>query len=573
MSVETMTAQPAVGRARYKVVAWLVAGGIINYIDRSTLSIAAPEMVKDLGLTMTQIGLMGTVFSWCYALAQIPTGWLSDRVNARIVFAVGLILWSFATMATGLFTGLWLILFCRALLGICEAPCWPVATKIISFWFPRQERGVAIGLFTSSAKWGPAIAPPILVAVMMYFGWRGVFLVSGGAGILVGILFYLFYRNPDKSKTISREELDHIRAGGGGTEHTMSSDKGKNSISWGSLFAYRSVWGLIIGYFCAIWIWNTFIVFMPSYLLHTYDISLAKMGFYASIPWLGGAAGSMSSGFVAKWVAGRFGLTPLKANQRLVASYAMLAACSSGSTKQHDHKFTGRIGLAYLFDNGLAPYVSYSTSFAPTTGASRTVQFKPTEGEQMEVGIRYAPEGSNLLVSAALFDITQSNMLVNMDSVTQAQTGEVSSRGFEIQATSSITDALSLTAAYTYLDMKYHEGASKGNFPAGIPDQTFSIWAQYNVLSGPLEGLGAGLGARFLDTSHADDGNTRSNPSRTLVDASLSYDFGKLRPNLGGLTAQVSAKNVFDDREVTCVNLNCYREEGRSVIGSLKFRF
>ncbi len=246
---------------------------------------------------------------------------------------------------------------------------------------------------------------------------------------------------------------------------------------------------------------------------------------------------------------------------------------SSGSTKQHDHKFTGRIGLAYLFDNGLSPYVSYSTSFAPTTGASRTVQFKPTEGEQMEVGIRYAPEGSNLLVSAALFDITQSNMLVNIDSVTQAQTGEVSSRGVEIQATSSITDALSLTAAYTYLDMKYHEGASKGNFPAGIPDQTFSIWAQYNVLSGPLEGLGAGLGARFLDTSHADDGNTRSNPSRTLVDASLSYDFGKLRPNLEGLTAQVSAKNVFDDREVTCVNLNCYREEGRSVIGSLKFRF
>lgn len=243
------------------------------------------------------------------------------------------------------------------------------------------------------------------------------------------------------------------------------------------------------------------------------------------------------------------------------------------NTHQNDHKFTGRIGLAYLFDNGIAPYVSYSTSFAPTTGASRSVTFKPTEGDQMEFGIRYAPEGSNLSVSAALFDITQSSMLVNIDSSTQAQTGEVNSRGFEIQATSSITDAFSLTAAYTYLNMEFTEGTSKGKVPAGIPDQLFSVWGQYNVLSGSLEGLGAGLGARFLDSSHANDGNTRSNPSRTLVDASLSYDFGKLRPDLNGLTAQLSAKNIFDKREVTCVNLNCYREEGRSVIGSLKFRF
>jgi iron complex outermembrane recepter protein len=112
-----------------------------------------------------------------------------------------------------------------------------------------------------------------------------------------------------------------------------------------------------------------------------------------------------------------------------------------------------------------------------------------------------------------------------------------------------------------------------GKVPPGIPDQQFSIWSQYNVLSGPLEGLGVGAGVRFLSKSHANDKNDRENPSRTLVDASLSYDFGKLQPNLEGLTAQVSAKNLFDKREVTCVNLNCYREEGRSVIGSLKYRF
>lgn len=326
MTVAVMAPASAITRSRYKIVAWLVVGGIINYVDRSTLSIAAPAMVKELGFTMTQIGLMGTVFSWCYALAQIPTGWISDRLSARLVFAVGLIAWSFATMATGLFTSLWLILFCRAMLGVFEAPCWPVATKIISFWFPHQERGVAIGLFTSSAKWGPAIAPPILVAVMLYFGWRGIFLVSGGAGIVAGLLFYFFYRNPDQSKSLSTQELAYIKAGGGGTEHLMTS--GETKISWASLFSYRSVWGLVIGYFCAIWIWNTFIIFMPSYLLHAYNISLAKMGFYASVPWLGGALGSMSSGYIVKWIGGRFGLSPLKANQRIVAAYAMFAACA-----------------------------------------------------------------------------------------------------------------------------------------------------------------------------------------------------------------------------------------------------
>lgn len=241
-----------------------------------------------------------------------------------------------------------------------------------------------------------------------------------------------------------------------------------------------------------------------------------------------------------------------------------------GTIRQSDGKLTGRIGLAYLFDSGLAPFVSYSRSFAPTTGTSPGEPFKPTEGEQTEIGIRYAPAGSNLSVSAALFDITQSSMLVNVTSTMQAQTGEVSSRGLEIQATASMTDALSVSAAYTYLDMKFRDG---GKFPAGIPDHQFSVWGQYNVLSGPLEGLGIGLGARYLGTSHADDKNIRENSSRTLVDASLSYDFGQQRPDLAGLTAQVTAKNLFDRQDVTCVNLNCYREEGRSIIGSMKFRF
>lgn len=319
-------AAAAVPRYRYSVVIWLLIGGMINYVDRSTLSIAGPAMVRELGFSMTQIGLMGTAFAWCYAIAQIPVGWLSDRLSARVIFGVALVAWSIATMTTGLASALSLILLCRALLGIFESPCWPVATKIISFWYPRQERGVAIGIFTSSAKWGPAIAPPILVAAMIYFGWRGIFVVSGVAGILFGVVFYCFYRNPGQSRRLSAIELEHIRKGGGGVEHTLAS--ANTGISWGELFSYRSVWGLVLGYFYAIWIWNTFIVFLPMYLLHAYHISIQKMAFYASLPWIGGGIGSISSGFIAKWTAGRFRISPLKANQRMVATCASLAAAA-----------------------------------------------------------------------------------------------------------------------------------------------------------------------------------------------------------------------------------------------------
>lgn len=241
-----------------------------------------------------------------------------------------------------------------------------------------------------------------------------------------------------------------------------------------------------------------------------------------------------------------------------------------------DDKFTGRIGLAYLFDNGLSPYVSYSTSFAPTTGADRFGNpFEPTTGRQEEVGLRYMPDDLNLSVQAALFRIRQSSILQTVSSAPfiQEQTGEVQSRGFEVEATTGITDHLAVTAAYTYLDMENREGVNRGNFPAGIPEHQASLWADYDVTVGPLQGLGLGGGVRFIGSSFVDEANSRRNASRTLFDATLSYDFGARNVAFEGVSAQISAKNVFDEQKVTCTDFYCYREEGRNVIGSLKYSF
>ncbi|MBB3809949.1 TonB-dependent siderophore receptor [Pseudochelatococcus contaminans] len=249
---------------------------------------------------------------------------------------------------------------------------------------------------------------------------------------------------------------------------------------------------------------------------------------------------------------------------------------SSSRSEQNDSKFTGRVGLAYLFDNGFSPYASYSTSFAPTIGTSRDgSSFKPTEGQQEEIGLRYTPSDLNLSVSAALFRIKQSSILIPdpTDPNFRIQQGEVESRGFEVQAMTSLTDSLNLTAAYTYLDMEYLNGDDRGNMPAGIPDHQFSVWGNYEFSSGFAQGVGIGFGTRVISKSWADDANTSRNPSRVLFDATLSYDFSHLSESLKGVRAQVSAKNLFDDRVPTCVNSYCYREEGRSVIGSLRYRF
>ncbi|WP_152046009.1 TonB-dependent siderophore receptor [Aureimonas psammosilenae] len=248
----------------------------------------------------------------------------------------------------------------------------------------------------------------------------------------------------------------------------------------------------------------------------------------------------------------------------------------ASSQEQDNEKFSGRVGLNYLFDNGISPYVSYSTSFAPEIGRGFDGStFKPTEGEQEEIGIKYAPDDLNLTINAALFRIRQTNVRTPdpLNAGFQLQRGEVESKGFELEATTSLAAGLNLTAAYTYLDLEVIGGDSDGAFPSGIPSNQFSVWSDYTVQSGAAAGLGFGGGLRYVGESWTDDTNTDRNDDRIFVDAKLSYDFGKADPKLDGIFAQVNARNLFDKRGDTCQAAYCYRDEGRSVIGTVRYRF
>ncbi|MDF4405531.1 TonB-dependent receptor, partial [Vibrio parahaemolyticus] len=211
---------------------------------------------------------------------------------------------------------------------------------------------------------------------------------------------------------------------------------------------------------------------------------------------------------------------------------------SEASTEQRDSKFTYRTAAMYVTDFGLAPYVSYSTSFNPQLGVNfYGNNYKPITAKQMEAGLKYQPEGSNTNLTLAVFELKQQNMLTadpenNLNSL---QTGEVRSRGVELQGVYSPFDGLNLTAAYTYNQLentKTNNAAEKGKRPTGLPEHTASAWADYTLQSGQLQGLGFGAGVRYTGSSPVNNDDTISNPSNTLFDAAAHYDLGGINSNL-----------------------------------------
>lgn len=290
---------------RWRLLGWAVAAGMLNYMDRSAVSVAAPALISQLGMTRTDIGLLGSAFSWMYALAQLPAGWLVDRFGTRRIFSLAIAAWSVATglMAAGVH--LWQFLVFRGLLGMAEAPNGPASTKLTAEWFPRRERGQATAIWDSGSKWGPALAPPILTAVMLAWGWRWVFGVLGLAGAGLAAAFYFRYRVPAQADDPDGQTL-------------------AARVPWGRLFGQRQVWGMMAGYFCLIWMWSAFIVFLPLYLHEARGLSLQRTGWLASIPYLGAGVIGITGGCAMTWYSRRAGCDPLTAKRRVLITAAIL---------------------------------------------------------------------------------------------------------------------------------------------------------------------------------------------------------------------------------------------------------
>jgi len=266
-----------------------------------------------------------------------------------------------------------------------------------------------------------------------------------------------------------------------------------------------------------------------------------------------------------------------------------------------DTAYTWRTGLVYLFENGLAPYVSYSTSFEPQAGADVSGNpFKPTTGRQLEVGIKYQPQGWNSFITLSAFDLRKENVL-SVDPVNplySIQNGEVLSRGFELEGKANLTQGLDLVATYTYTDIKFSKSNNtvvlidgsgevglEGKIPVAVPRHMASLWANYRFTEGQLAGFSLGGGVRYIGETYGTDSNVWNltgfvtTPSKvpgfTLVDLAVKYDLGYASRSLKGFTAAVNARNLFDKTYVAACNGygSCTYGEGRTVLGTLSYKW
>jgi ACS family glucarate transporter-like MFS transporter len=272
---------------------------VFNYVDRATLSVAAPMMRKDLGFDAVTMGIAFSAFGWAYTAMQIPGGILLDRLGSRAVYGLSLIVWSLFTFLqgyVGLFSSAFLALFVlRFLMGTAESPAFPANNRLTVMWFPKQERGLATAVFQSAQYFALAAFTPVMTWTLKAWGWQYIFFVTGLTGIVLGLLWFVFVQEPRKHKRVNGAEIAHIEQGGGlpriGDTRTPFSWAQVKSIS-----ANRMMAGIYLGQFCLTSITWFFLTWFPTYLVEAKHMSILKAGIVAAIPPLAGFVGGMVGG-------------------------------------------------------------------------------------------------------------------------------------------------------------------------------------------------------------------------------------------------------------------------------------
>lgn len=291
------------GNLRWAVVGMCFAGTSINYLDRANLSIAMPDIVKEFGISHTVEGLILGAFFWTYALFQLPSGHFIDKVGARVMYTFAVVWWSLFTGLTAAATGFASLFGFRLGLGIGESAAYPANAKVASLWFPKRERALATSIYDSGARFGSAIALPIVAFIIAGLGWRASFLITGAVGLIWAVGWALWYRNPRQKAGLSEEELRYIEEGGARGDFETDStgaDVGLK-LRWRSLFGYRTVWGMMLGFFCLNFVIYFFITWFPTYLTDARGFSLLGTGIYGVIP----AAVAIPGGWLGGWVSDR----------------------------------------------------------------------------------------------------------------------------------------------------------------------------------------------------------------------------------------------------------------------------
>ncbi|SMG57106.1 MFS transporter [Paraburkholderia susongensis] len=302
---------------RHRLLAMLFVTVVITYLDRSNLSIAATAIGQDLQLDPAQMGLVFSAFGWSYALLQIPGGILVDRTRPRLLLALIIGLWSLATLLQGFASAFAMLLSLRVLLGALEAPAYPTLNRVVTTWFPDNERARAIASYTSGQYVGLAFLTPALVLTQEHFGWQGVFFLTGAIGLGWALVWYSLYREPSEAADVNAAELEIIRAGGGLIElgeagKTDQADQAGQTgyrqrtrytaADWRAVLGNRKLWGVYIGQIAVTSTLWFFLTWFPTYLVKYRHMDFLKAGFMAAVPFLAAFVGILGSGLLSDWM-------------------------------------------------------------------------------------------------------------------------------------------------------------------------------------------------------------------------------------------------------------------------------
>ena len=295
--------------ARFGVLALITFATMLNYVDRSVMGVAQPSLVQELAIGPEVMGLIFSAFSWTYALAQIPGGLVLDKLGARLTYGLSLGLWSLATMLHGVMSSVVGLFSARLALGIAEAPCFPANSRILSTWFPQAERARANGVYSVGQYIGLGFMIPVLTYIVATLGWRALFFIFGGVGIVYAVVWHCLYREPHESRLANRAELDYIAAGGG-----LASQAGGFTLSLKTireLLRQRQILGASIGQFCGNSTLVFFLTWFPSYLATERGMDWIRSGFAASLPYIAASVGVLVGGAVSDGIIRRTGSATL----------------------------------------------------------------------------------------------------------------------------------------------------------------------------------------------------------------------------------------------------------------------
>lgn len=281
---------------RFFVALLLFFAGMLNYLDRSALSIMAPLVKGELNLNDAQMGLLFSSFFVGYCIFCFIGGWCADNFGPRKVYACAAGVWSLFCGATAIVTGFYSLLFVRVLFGIGEGPMGTTTNKSISNWFPKKEVGRAVGFVNAGQPLGAAIAAPIVGFVGLYFGWRISFIIIALLGLIWVTLWLIFFRDkPEQYNRVSEKEVSYIVAERPASDKKISNQLSKNYSIFHYVFS-TPVIGVAISFFCFNYIQFFFLSWLPSYLTDYQHLDIQSMSIISMLPWLGAAIGFIGGG-------------------------------------------------------------------------------------------------------------------------------------------------------------------------------------------------------------------------------------------------------------------------------------